>query len=73
MASLSIEEDSGRSAPALASSSALQFLGMSRGPDKCDTESPRKKVEQAATFPDFLRIIRSVRQRLYCSLAFKKD
>ena len=33
-----IEEDSGSSASALASSSALQFPG---DPEKCDTEAPR--------------------------------
>ena len=38
---------------------------MSKNPDKCDTESPRKKVEAVASFPDDPRIIRNVRQSLY--------
>ena len=33
----------------------------------------KRKVEAAATFPDDPGIIRNVRQRLYCSLAIRKD
>ena len=56
-----IEEGSGSNAPALASSSALQFLRKLLLPvdrDKCDAEMPRKKIETTATFPDDPRVMR---------------
>ena len=43
-----------------------------RKPGKCDTESPRKKVEAEAIFSDDPRIIRKVRQKRYRSLAIRE-
>ena len=44
-----------------------------RNPCKCDIETPRKKVKAAVTCSNDLGIIRNVQQRLYCSLAIRKD
>ena len=49
------------------------FITVYGDPDKCDSETPRKKVETAATFPGDPGIIANFWQKLYSSLAIGKD
>ena len=46
---------------------------MSGDQGKRDIEAPRKEVETAITFTDYLGIISNVRQKFYYSLAIRKD